>query len=263
MRNGVRALPNPLQRQSAHCPLSIVTKFAFSGILRRESMSEHNRSASIQVTTNGPYLVTGALPLAEQFIVTNEQGESVDYRDGRKYSTGAQYALCRCGHSKNKPFCDGSHVQAGFDGTETATHMRYLEQAETFDGPTMSLTDVKGLCAYARFCDPKGRIWNLIRETDKVEARTAVEYEAGHCPAGRLVAWEKLTGDPIEPPFKQSIELIEDTKKGVSGPIWIRGKVPVISADGRVYEIRNRVTLCRCGRSANKPFCDASHVRPA
>jgi hypothetical protein len=57
-----------------------------------------------------------------------------------------------------------------------------------------------------------------------------------------------------------SLGLIEDTARHVSGPIWVRGGVPVVSADGQPYEIRNRVALCRCGRSANKPFCNGSHA---
>src|SRR5579864_5880113 len=217
-------------------------------------------TGEITVTNNGPYLVTGTLPLSEQWIVTNEEGESIDYREGKKYPAQTQYALCRCGHSANKPFCDGSHQKVNFDGTETASNEPYLEQAERIDGPTMSLTDVEGLCAFARFCDPKGRIWNLVKQTDNEETRQIVEYEAAHCPAGRLVVWERSTGKAIEPKFTPSLGLIEDTEKKVSGPVWVRGGIPVVSADGRTYEIRNRVTLCRCGKSNNKPFCDGNHA---
>jgi CDGSH-type Zn-finger protein len=216
--------------------------------------------AKIEIARNGPYIVSGNLPLSEHWIVTNEEGESLDYREGKKYAAQQQCALCRCGHSGNKPYCDGTHNKVGFDGTETASREPYLNQAETFDGPTMRLTDAENLCAFARFCDPKGRVWNLIRQTDEAEARRLVEYEAGHCPAGRLVAWDKKTGKPIEPKFEPSVGLIEDTDRNVSGPIWVRGGVPVVSADGSTYEIRNRVTLCRCGRSSNKPFCDGSHA---
>jgi len=81
------------------------------------------------------------------------------------------------------------------------------------------------------------------------------------CPAGRLVAWDKKTGRPIEPHFEPSIVLIEDPKMKCSGPIWVRGGIPVIGAEGFAYEIRNRVTLCRCGASSNKPFCDAKHLQ--
>mgnify|MGYP001557315625 FL=1 len=216
--------------------------------------------AKIQVTKDGPYLVSGDLPLSEQHIVTNAEGESLDYREGKKYPVQSQYALCRCGQSANKPFCDGTHKKVQFDGTETASHQPYLEQAEAIEGPTLVLTDQENLCAFARFCDPKGRIWNLVKQSDNPEARRLTEYEAAHCPAGRLVVWDRETGKAIEPEFKPSIGLIEDTAKEVNGPIWVRGGIPVVSADGETYEIRNRVTLCRCGRSNNKPFCDGSHA---
>ena len=178
--------------------------------------SEHP-NAKIEITKDGPYLVNGSLPLNEQWIVTNADGESLDYREGKKYPAQAQYALCRCGESANKPFCDGSHKKVQFDGTETASREPYLEQAETIEGPTMVLTDQENLCAFARFCDPKGRIWNLVTQTDNPEARRLVEYEAGHCPAGRLVAWDRETGKPIEPKFEPSLGLIEDTAKKVRG----------------------------------------------
>jgi CDGSH-type Zn-finger protein len=45
-----------------------------------------------------------------------------------------------------------------------------------------------------------------------------------------------------------------------AGPLWLRGGVQVIGADGFHYELRNRVTLCRCGASQNKPFCDGTHA---
>ena len=47
---------------------------------------------------------------------------------------------------------------------------------------------------------------------------------------------------------------------GEHGPLWVRGGIPVMSADGKPYAIRNRVTLCRCGKSGNKPFCDGSRI---
>jgi CDGSH-type Zn-finger protein len=54
--------------------------------------------------------------------------------------------------------------------------------------------------------------------------------------------------------------LIEDPVEGCSGPIWLRGGAALISADGRQYEVRNNMTVCRCGASKNKPFCDGSHA---
>jgi hypothetical protein len=75
-----------------------------------------------------------------------------------------------------------------------------------------------------------------------------------------LVAWEK-NGKVIESDFEPSIGLVEDTQAKKMGPIWVRGGIPVESAAGKPYEVRNRVTLCRCGKSSNKPFCDGSHLK--
>jgi CDGSH-type Zn-finger protein len=124
----------------------------------------------------------------------------------------------------------------------------------------VSLTDAEGLCAFARFCDPKGRVWNLVNQTDDPAARNIFVQEACDCPSGRPVAWDNATGKPAEPKHEPSIALIEDPAKKCSGPIWLRGSVQVISADGFNYEVRNRVTLCRCGESQNKPFCDGQHA---
>jgi hypothetical protein len=80
------------------------------------------------------------------------------------------------------------------------------------------------------------------------------------CPAGRLVAWDKATGQPIEPDLPVSIGLIDDPTESCASAVWLRGGITVVGADGFEYERRNRVTLCRCGASQNKPFCDGSHA---
>jgi len=213
----------------------------------------------ITVTQNGPYLVEGAIPLAIQTIVSDSEGGSREWRQGRAFEVKQQYRLCRCGQSSNKPFCDSTHLKVGFDGTETASMAPYLEQAEVFEGPVMDLTDAQPFCASGRFCDPDGSIWNLIEETDDSDAVDKVKHQSGHCPSGRLIVWDKATRQPYEPAFEPSLGLVQDPVAGVSGPIWARGGIAVQSADGRQYEIRNRVTLCRCGASSNKPFCDGSH----
>ena len=213
----------------------------------------------ISIAPNGPYLVEGGVKLTHQHIVTNEKGESLDWREGEPVRVPASYKLCRCGHSAAKPFCDGSHKKVNFDGTETAGHALYKDQAERFEGPQMVVEDAEKLCAFARFCDPHGQIWNLVNDTDQPRARTLVEQEAGRCPSGRLVARDRA-GKALEPQLEPSIGLVQDTAKKVSGPLWVRGGIPVIGADGEEYEVRNRVTLCRCGASKNKPFCDGSHA---
>jgi CDGSH-type Zn-finger protein len=215
---------------------------------------------TICVTANGPYLVAGGVPLRNQHIVTNEDGESVDWRAGEPLAHSEAYALCRCGRSRNKPFCDGTHKTVAFDGTETASHAPYEKQAKRIAGPTMVLEDAEGLCAFARFCDRHGQIWNLVEKSDDPRAARLVEYEAGHCPSGRLVVKETAKAKTLEPQFEPSIGLVQDTANEISGPLWVRGRIPVTGADGRAYEVRNRVTLCRCGASRNKPFCDGSHA---
>ncbi|PTT93200.1 iron-binding protein [Pelomonas sp. HMWF004] len=219
----------------------------------------------ITISLNGPYLVRGTMPLAHQHIVTNAQGESIAWQEGEAVAAPAPgpYALCRCGQSATKPFCDGAHQRVGFDGTETASREPYDVQAKHIEGPTLVLDDAEALCAFARFCDPKGQVWHLVQSSDPPAARL-VEQQAGDCPGGRLRARQRAQaqsgGHDIEPHFEPSIGLVQDTAKGVSGPLWVRGGVDVFSADGSAYEVRNRVALCRCGASGNKPFCDGSHV---
>jgi CDGSH-type Zn-finger protein len=214
----------------------------------------------ITVAKDGPYLVTGSLPLGRLVIGVNEQGESVRWERGDAVPVKESYALCRCGRSARKPFCDGSHAREGFDGTETASRAPYLEQAEVIDGPALRLTDAESLCAFARFCDPAGRVWNLVGRSDDPEARRLTEHEAGACPGGRLVVWDKATGKAHEPKLHPQLGLVEDPAQGCSGGIAVWGGVEVVGADGQAYELRNRVTLCRCGESSNKPFCDGTHA---
>jgi CDGSH-type Zn-finger protein len=214
----------------------------------------------VTVIKNGPYRVEGSIPLAKQTIVADDEGGSRDWQQGEQIEAADAYSLCRCGQSSNKPFCDGTHVKIDFDGTEVASREPYTDQAEMLSGPAIDLTDAQSLCASGRFCDPDGSVWRLIGKTDDPALREKVQRMAGNCLAGRLVVWDKATGNPLEPNHEPSIGLVEDPAADVSGPLWVRSGVTVQSADGEVYEVRNRVTLCRCGASENKPFCDGSHV---
>ena len=217
-------------------------------------------SPRIVVSENGPYLVYGGLPIALQTIVPNDQKMSWDWLEGRAFESADEVALCRCGQSGHKPFCDGSHERVHFNGRETASREPYEKLAETISGPAMNLSDEENLCAFARFCDPAGKIWNLIGRTDDPKVRELVIREAAHCPSGRLVVRDVGSGATHEPALPPSVGVVEDPALRVSGPLWVRGGVPVESPDGRRYEVRNRMTLCRCGASQNKPFCDGSHA---
>ena len=220
----------------------------------------HNDSMKITVTKNGPYIVTGGVPLTTEEICNDNEGYSHTWRQAKKYPLQDEYALCRCGNSKDKPFCDGSHTKIHFNGTESGDRVPYREGAEVIRGPALTLTDNGHLCVHARFCMRAGGIWNLVRKSGNPAGRDLAIGQVGNCPSGRLVVHDNATGKPIEPKLEKSIVIIEYPPKGEHGPLWIRGGIPVISADGEPYEIRNRVALCRCGRSGNKPFCDGSHV---
>lgn len=157
------------------------------------------------------------------------------------------------------PFCDSSHVESNFDGTETASRAKYKDRADVFEGPGLTLMD-DNRCAYARFCHTeKGNVWNLIKDTDKKEYKEMAIKAAIECPAGRLQTVDK-NGEVIEPEYEPANEILQDPEEGVSCGIFVKGNIPLESADGELYEIRNRYTLCRCGESRNKPFCDATHV---
>ena len=223
-------------------------------------MSKPQVEVRIVVTKNGPYLVSGGAPLSEQTIFVGSKGESEAWKEGERFAPKDNYALCRCGHSKNKPYCDGTHTQVKFDGTETASRKPYAEQAQVMQGPVHALSDAETLCAFARFCDPNGQVWEQVEQTDEPRVAKNFLRQVNACPSGRLVAWDRATGKQLEEPLPVSIGVVQDPGQDVSGPLWLRGGIPVVAADGFAYEVRNRVTLCRCGASANKPFCDGSHA---
>ncbi|MDX1813301.1 MAG: CDGSH iron-sulfur domain-containing protein [Candidatus Bathyarchaeia archaeon] len=219
--------------------------------------------AKIKISKNGPDLIYGKLPIQKMMIIADSDGTATEWQLGTKYPLRKIYSICRCGQSKNKPFCDGTHVKSNFGGAETAGEEDYFDMPKEIDGATLKLTDIEELCASARFCHRAGGIWNLVPESGKPEKKRIAVEEACDCPSGRLVILDKQAGKTIEPNLSKSIGLIEDPMMGVSGPIWVRGGIPVESADGETYHVRNRLTLCRCGKSKNKPFCDSSHYPEA
>jgi CDGSH-type Zn-finger protein len=234
---------------------------------RRESAREDAMIKSakmnrrIKVTKDGPYIVSGGVPLTRESVVIGSDGEPAEWEKGPAFQDRDTYALCRCGQSKSKPFCDGSHAKVAFQGTETAYRGAYLEHAEKTVGPGIDLTWSPELCAAARFCHRGEEAWGFAEHSDDPGARQAAVEEAGDCPSGSLVAWNKTTGAAIEPELEPSLSLIENPRDGSIGPIWVKGGIPIESAEGFEYETRNRATLCRCGRSSKKPFCDGSHLK--
>ncbi len=211
----------------------------------------------IKIIKNGPYLVTGAVPLVEKII--KPVGRHYEYKDGRKLPQKKKYSLCRCGNSKNHPFCDGSHSEIDFEGKEVAERSDYEKRAELIEGEEIDLRD-DHRCALARFCHTElGSTWELTKKSGKKENRKEAIKSANECPSGRLTAVNK-EGEEIEDGYASQIEILQDPEKEVSSAIYVKGDIEIEAADGKIYENRNRTALCRCGKSSNKPFCDGSHV---
>jgi CDGSH-type Zn-finger protein len=218
-----------------------------------------SNKGKIKIQKDGPYLILGNIPLREMTIGVDEDGFSKDWLQGKEYPQQENYVLCRCGKSKTKPYCDGSHVRTHFNSKETASREPFKEQANLIEGPGLNLMDAPELCAFARYCDRGNGVWGYTRGSDDPEAKKLAIEEANNCSSGRLVAVDKKTKKPYETELEQSIGTVEDPQMGCSGPLWVRGGIHIERADGKPYETRNRVTLCRCGKSSNKPFCDGTH----
>lgn len=220
-----------------------------------------NKKQKIDIVENGPLLVSESVPLDEQKIVYDKDGFAEKWQKTDAYPENKHYALCRCGKSKSKPFCDASHMDSGFDGKETANRDKFADKAEQIVGPELVVDDVAEYCIGAAFCHRDGGVWDLVEKSaDKKSKEEAIE-ECRNCPSGRLVARDAKTGKTIEENQKPEITLIEHPDKELSGPIWVKGGIPITSVDGEEYEKRTRVTLCRCGKSTNKPFCDGTHMK--
>lgn len=209
----------------------------------------------IRILKDGPYIVSGRVPLSEKTIVPKGKGYILEL--GREFEARDIYSLCRCGKSQAAPYCDNSHQ--GFDGTETAKRVGFEERADICEGQEIDMLD-DHRCALARFCHrDTGSAWELVKKSDNPELKEEAIKAAVECPAGRLVVKDK-DGNHIEPKYDGEVEILQDPEKSCSGPIAVKGGIEVESSDGHIYETRNRITLCRCGKSKNKPFCDGRHI---
>lgn len=211
----------------------------------------------IKILPNGPYLVKDLKRLVEE--TSKRKGRILKAVETKEFDKQDEYHLCRCGFSSDKPFCDGAHAKVGFNGKETADKALYEDRADIYNGPEMDLMD-DNRCSFARFCHrERAEVWTLTKNSDDAEnMREAIEG-ASACPAGRLTA--VVDDEPVEEKYEPIMAIAQDLEEGVSAGIYVRGNFELEGADGEIYEKRNRISLCRCGASSNKPFCDATHVR--
>jgi CDGSH-type Zn-finger protein/truncated hemoglobin YjbI len=204
----------------------------------------------IVVAKDGPYLATNAKALNDWL--------------GRPLPTRPQMALCRCGQSAMKPYCDGSHARIGFSGEKSPD--RVPDRRDTYPGLQVTIYDNRGICQHSGFCSDRlqqafrpdkepfvapsaGRMDELINAVrdcpsgalgyaiDGVEARESVDHHGRRRPA---------------------IEVSKDGPYRITGGLPLRDEAgePVPRARGASLE---HYALCRCGQSQNKPFCSGMH----
>lgn len=195
---------------------------------------------TIDISPNGPYIVKNLIKL------TNQKKE---------LETKEVTALCRCGSSNNKPFCDGTHAKINFDDKKER-----IETYETneYEGKDLTIADNPGICSHAGFCDGgspkvffswenKKRICNPNNEEKEKIIETIRK-----CPSGSLAY--KLDGKLFDEFFSNPEIFISQ-----NGPLHIRGNINLNDKSSSELISKEHFTLCRCGSSKNKPFCDGAH----
>ncbi len=217
----------------------------------------------IVVSTDGPYVVHGQIPLAYKTQVVSEYGEPLTWVKGKVAEIPETYELCRCGQSRHKPLCDVTHALIDFDGTESADTGRTAERQETYEGGTQIVVKRDySLCMDSGFCGNRlTDVQEMIPHTDDTQVRAQVMAMIERCPSGSYTYSLREGEDDIEPDLPEQVAVTtEITADGpIAGPLWVTGYVPIGRADGQPMETRNRVTLCCCGLSNRKPLCDGTH----
>jgi CDGSH-type Zn-finger protein len=219
-----------------------------------EQQDKLKEKPKILTLPNGPYYLINDM---EPKVVENLRNSN-----GQSLSTIRGIALCRCGASKNKPFCDGTHGIIRFsnndtDVTETAHIVK--DKRKTYAGKKIIIHDNRKICSHAAECV------NNLPSVFKFDARPWIDPEAAtleelintirKCPSGAL----SYSIDGVE--YKDQNERKPMVTVSKDGPYIITGGVELIGdnlqfGDGASKE---HYTLCRCGASRNKPFCDGMH----
>ncbi len=206
--------------------------------------------AAIQAATNGPYLVTNVPRVLDHL--------------GEQLPLPPQLALCRCGGSSRKPFCDGSHSSNGF--TDTKDPNRVPDQRDTYEGQQITIFDNRGMCQHSGFCtDRLAGVFRTRQEPFVAPSGGRMDeiiMAVRDCPSGALSFAVDGTEARSQADWGNAREpAIEITK---DGPYRITGGIELTDADGKPMS-RNagasleHYALCRCGQSQNKPYCSGMH----
>jgi CDGSH-type Zn-finger protein len=228
-----------------------------------DSNPEPKPSMQIEVRPNGPYKVTGGIPLVSKTQVVSECGEPLAWRKDGQIEVAGEYYLCRCGRSQLMPFCDGAHRARPFDGTEHAPVNLSVKRRMEYPGSVhFNVYFDMDLCMESGFCANRlTSVAELTEQSDDIGARTQLISMIEHCPSGALTY--HFLGDnkdnEVDLPVAIAVTTEITSEGPIAGPLWVMGGIPIVRADRQPFERRNRVTLCNCGRSQCKPLCDGTH----
>lgn len=203
-------------------------------------MADTPDKPTITPRPNGPLLVKGLQHLR------NSKGERLETRP--------TLALCRCGHSANKPFCDGTHSRVGFTDAYEADGS--ADRVDEYKGPELTILDNRFLCAHVGACsDGLPEVFRYQQEPwivpDAAEAERIREVIA-RCPSGALAyaqGGREVRAGEREPAVTVS----------KNGPYHVVGAIALATDAWGQGASREHYALCRCGKSKRKPFCDGSH----
>jgi CDGSH-type Zn-finger protein len=165
-------------------------------------------------------------------------------------------ALCRCGGSENKPFCDGTHARIGFSSEKLEG--RVPDQRDDYEGQEITVHDNRGICAHAGYCtDGLPSVFRLRKEpfvdADAADAGQIVET-VRKCPSGAL-SYSVGGGEHKDRKGAPSVFVAPN------GPYVVSGGPGLAGTEFGKGASTEHFTLCRCGGSKNKPFCDGTHWR--
>jgi len=194
---------------------------------------------TIECKPNGPYLVKNLQ------VLGNSKGEQLPCQP--------VMALCRCGGSANKPFCDGTHKKIGFSGAKLADGA--ADRRDSYRGTNITILDNRAICAHAGRCsDGLAAVFKYGSEPwidPDAAAVEAIIETIRKCPSGAL----SYSLDNVEPQPPQREPAITVSR---NGPYEVAGARLSGESQGEGASIEH-FTLCRCGGSKNKPFCDGTH----
>jgi len=200
----------------------------------------------IACLTNGPYYLLNDLQAAPVPSLRRASGEAC--------ATVRGVALCRCGGSKNKPFCDGTHGSNGFKDRNSADPAANVRRA--YVGKGITIFDNRALCAHAGFCTDELKAVFRQGEEPWIEADGAAAEKImatiEKCPSGAL----SYAVDGVERKEKERAPMVTVTS---DGPYAITGAIELLGVAFGEGASKEHYTLCRCGASRNRPFCDGSH----